>query len=158
MAAAKKQPTLVTVNRNWQLAFIAAMVVTQLISTGTVLWMFTRHGNYIGSGTWAFQVSQWVYPLLFVAAAYPFVRKRIVGIVPKIFWMIFVATIGLVAWSAVMLLLNGMFALNNWWPQITSADKSWWSAFGITWTEMLVFWVLYCLGLWLIASEGERRR
>jgi hypothetical protein len=154
---AKKHPTLVTINRNWQLAFITAMVVTQLLSVGTILWMFTRHSAYISGGTWAYQVSQWAYPLLFLGAAYFFVRKRIVGVLPQLFWMVFVSTIGLVAWSALGLLLNALFSLYNWWPQVTSSDRSWWSAFGITWTEMLVLWALYCLGLWLIAREGKRR-
>lgn len=156
-AKPKKQPTLVTINRNWQLAFIVAIVVTQLISVGTILWMFTRHSAYISGGTWAFQISQWVYPLLFLAAAYFFVKKRIVGLVPQLFWMMFVTTIGYVAWSAVDVFLNSLFAINNWWPQVTRADSSWWSAFGITWSEMFVVWVLYCLGLWLITREGKRR-
>jgi hypothetical protein len=156
-AKSKKQPTLVTINPTWQLAFIVAMVVTQVISVGTILWLFTRHGNYISSGTWAYQIVQWLYPLLFVGAAYFFVRRRVTGLMPRLFWMVFVATIGVAFWGTLQLLLNALFSAFSWWPQVTSADNSWWSAFGITWTEMFVLFALYCTGLWLIAREGKRR-
>jgi hypothetical protein len=156
-AKAKKLPTLVTINRSWQLAFITAIVAAQAVAIGTVLWMFTRQIHYVSSGTWAFQISQWVYPLLFLGASYAFVRKRVVGAVPRAFWAVFLTTIGMVAWYALEGLLNAMFNIFSWWPQITSADKSWWSAFGITWTEMIVLFSVYCLVLGLIARERSRK-
>lgn len=156
-AKAKKQPTLVTINRRWQLIFTVSLVATQLLGAATMLWMFTRHGSYISGGTWAFQISTWLYPLPFLAAAYLFVRKRILGFVPTTFWMVFLTTIGVSSWYAIDAVLNAAFNVFNWWPQAANTDRSWWSAFGITWTEMFVVFVLYCLGLWLVTRQGKRR-
>lgn len=157
VAKAKKQPDLVTIPRRWQVIFILAMVAAQLTSVGVFLWQFIRLSHYISGGTWAFQVSQWIYPLLYVVASLAFVRRRVVGVVPRLFWMIFLSTIGIVVYEALQTLLNMMFNIFNWWPQVTSADKSWWSAFGITWVEMFVVFAVYCLVLWLAAQERKRR-
>lgn len=155
-AKAKKPSKLVTIDRGWQGAFIVAMAFAQIVSIATVLVGFLRLSHYVSSGTWTFQVVGWLYPLLYLGVAYLFVSRRISGNYPRLFWAMFIATMGVIVYGALQGLLTMMFSVFNWWPQVTSADRSWWTAFGVYWSQMAAIFGLYCLVLWVISRERKR--
>lgn len=156
--ATKKQivPTVVTLNPQWQLTFIIALILAQALSVATMIWSFVRVSHYVSSGTWTFQVVTWLYPLLYVLAGYLFARRRVRGTVPRLFWAMFIGTTGMIIYSALQMLLNFMFSWFNWWPVIGPDDKSIWSAFGITWLQMAALFAVYAVALWAVAVRKRR--
>ena len=158
MARAKTgKPTLVTIPPRWQLVFITAAIGSQVVFVAMMLASILRFSHYQSSGTWAFQITQWVYPLLYLAVGYIYARRRIKGMLPTLFWATFIATIGMTVWGVVQSVLSYVYSALNWWPVVGPDDKSWWSAFGTIWTQMLVAFGLYCLALGVIVWKDKRR-
>lgn len=154
---AVKTPTNVTINRRWQLVFVVTAIGSQIVFVAVMLASIFRFTHYQSSGTWAFQITQWVYPLLYLVAGYLFARRRIKGFLSVLFWATFVTTISLTVWGIIQSVLNYLYSVFNWWPVVSAHDKSWWAAFGTTWLQMGVVFVLYCGVLGLITWRGKRR-
>jgi len=148
MVGSNDAPKTVTITRPWQLTFIGGVVAAQALFVGTMLWSFTRHGTYISAGTWVWQVTTWVYPLLYVAAGYAFVMSRVRGLVPRLFWSVFLATIGYFVYAALGMPLN--YIRSNVFNYTYSNDPSLWSAFGWDWSVMAALFALFCLSLLVI--------
>ncbi len=146
-----KTPNVVTITAPWQLTFLAAMVLGQLSWVVLLLWTYVLHHGYMGVGTWTWQISYWVYPLFYVAASYAFICSRVRGALPRLFWAVFLATIG----EAVYTFTSSIF---NWlrFDVIRAAaptGNGLWAAFGWDWVHMGVVFGLFCLTLYIVARR-----
>ena len=148
-AKAQKNPTVVTITTNWQLAFIVALVAASAVSTGQIIYGMVRLSHYVSSGTLMVQTSMWVYPILYLAIAWLFVQRRIRGTVPRLFWAILVTAIGMSIYGIVSTLSQVVM----WETHYTITGDSVWSAFGVNWTVMGIMLVLYCVALGVIAKR-----
>ena len=153
MAIAKNQTnaSVVSITTPWQLVFVTALVLSQALWVAVYLWSFTRRGVYTSYGTWMFQASYWVYPLLYVVAGYVFAwRQRIRGLVPRLFWAVFLAAIGTAVYNGSTVLLRW---LENHVGRYDPSRSGLWAAFGWEWTGMGTMFVLFCLALVVIARR-----
>ena len=150
--ATTKTPTNVTIPQRWQLAFIAATAGAYLVTNLQIVWGMVRISRYVSSGTLAIQMSMWLYPLVYLLAAYLFVRPRIRGSVPRLFWAMLVAAIGTFVYDMV----GAISQVVRQETRYTIQGNSIWDAFGYDWTLMAVMLVLYVATLWAIGSRGKR--
>lgn len=147
----QKNPTVVTITTNWQLAFIVALVAATAASTGQILYGMFRLSHYVSPGTLAIQTSMWVYPILYLAIAWLFVQRRIRGAVPQLFWAVLVTVIGMSVYGIASILSQ----IVRWEVHYTVTGTGVWAAFGVDWIIMAAMLVLYCAALGVIA---KRRR
>lgn len=149
--AVKKTPTVVTITAPWQVAFMVAVVLSQLAWMVVLLWSYTQHGAYVSFGTWLWQVSVWLYPLLYVGAGYWYVRRRVQGKMPRLFWAVFLATIAYGFYMAEGALSNWLrFNIIHFLPPHGNGV---WAAFGWDWLQMGVLFALFCLVLGVLANR-----
>jgi hypothetical protein len=147
----------VTITRPWQLAFLFSAVASQLSATAYIVWAFSRSGSWVSASTWTYQIVYFTYPLLFVAAALLFLRRRVSGTLPRLFWASFLATIGC---FASMVITTGVQAIQTSWlrDHYYGADASIWNSFSWQWTGMGAAFALYCGSLAYVAWRVKRPR
>ncbi len=129
------------------------MLLAQVMVVAQLLWVYARFIHYMSAGTWAFQVSTWGYPLLLVIIAWVFGLGRVLGWLPRLFWAVFIAAMGVAAFSIVQTVTSILMTTFHWQ---SGSGTSWWAAFGVPWTEMMVLVVLYTIALGVIARRGKR--
>ena len=156
MAQLKKKTTntTVTITKPWQIAFIVTALLSQLIWVGMVLWAYTRPDHWIGGGTWTFQILSWFYALAYLLVAFVFIRRRIRGTLPRLFWSFFIATIGYLAYSTLSALAS--WARGNWIGYSSSTDTGLWAAYGWEWTVMIAVFVGYALTLCAVLWKAKK--
>ncbi len=155
----KHASTVVTIPRPWQIAFITALVLSQLVYVALSVWSFFGYNHSMNGGGWglqAFQAVQFAYPILFAVAGYVFIRRRVAGTVPRWFWALFLATIALIIHFALQVPIN--LLLNSLMQPVYGSNNNpgWWYNFGWMWAEMAVYFVLFCGGLAWISRRGKR--
>lgn len=151
-AAVPKTPQNVTIPSRWQLAFVAALIGSVLISDGAMSWNMFRISRYVSGGTLAIQMSMWLYPVVYLLVALVFVQKRVRGVRPRFFWGVLVATIGTAVYQAVGAVLQVYLQETHY----TIHGSSLWDSFGIDWVLMAVMFVLYVGTLVFISRKGKR--
>jgi hypothetical protein len=156
VAAKKPVPVLVTIDRKWQLTFIAAVVLWQVGTVATMLWAYFRIIHYMSFGTWMFQATQLVYPVLYAGVAYLFIRKKIQGRVPTLFWTLFVTSIGMLIAQVIASAINTGITIFNLWPTI-GANASWWQQYGWSVLPLIIATALY-IGTLMALTWGVKRR
>ena len=154
--AKKSTPVLVTITRPWQLVFVSIMLLSQIIIVAQLLWAYARFIHYLSAGTWAFQISTWGYPVMLVIIAWIFGLGRVLGWLPRLFWAVFLATMGVAAFNVVQTVTNMLMTTFHWQSGIGANGTSWWAAFGVPWAEMMVLVVLYTVALGVIARRSKR--
>lgn len=153
---AKTTPTVVTITKPWQSAFIAAAIASQALWVGMFVWNFTRPHQYINAGTWTWQITTWAYPLLFLGIGYFFASRRVRGTLPRLFWAMFLTVMGYMLYSTGSVAFNWL-APHIFYPHIAPGDTSLWAAFGRDWTEMLVVLLAYTVVLGVLDRRSKRR-
>lgn len=144
----------VTITRNWQLTFIAVMVLAQLFALYYLVDGLLHYARYFKDGTFIYQSVQNLYPVLYALAGWIFARNRVVGTMPKLFWAVFVAVIGLAVYSTTQLPLLFM---SHWVSAIAGSNgKAWYQGIYWMWAQMAVVFALYCGGLWYIKRRSGK--
>jgi hypothetical protein len=152
----KKSASIVTISRPWQLVFLASVFLSQLVSIIFLAWMFGDRNNGEGIKLWVYQLTYWLQPLAYFLVGLLFAWRRIVGLVPRLFWASFIATAGYLVYMASSAFITTVQArlIINYGPDTNS---HWWSAFGWSWTEMLVVFALYCGALGFVACRARQK-
>lgn len=151
-----KSSSIVTITRPWQWAFLLSAAASQVSATAYIVWAFSRPDGWVSASTWTYQIVYFAYPLLYVAAALLFMRRRVSGTLPRLFWATFLATTG---YLASMVLSTGVQAIQTSWMRNHYYDSSSvWSTLGWQWSGMGVAFVLYGCGLAYISWRSKHRR
>jgi hypothetical protein len=153
MKAAKRipalQPKLIVTKRSQQI-FLGVMAFVYLSSVVSPLLLFVGKGAYVSSGTWIFQIVQWLMPLLFFGLTLPFAYRHYRTWITRLYVAAFLALTGLLTFGA----LAGLeYSIRfKWFPPVITDihDNSLWTVFGHEWLVMLVGLALYLgvIGMW----------
>ncbi len=146
-----KHPLSVTIPRHWQLVFIATIIASQLISIIQIAWSMIRISHYVSSGTLIFQITSWLYPALYLLAAYLFLERRVRPGVPRLFWAVLIATVGVLVYQAANAIQNIALAEAHY----VAHGGGLWNTFGVSWTLMVVVFVLFCVVLGTVSQKGK---
>jgi hypothetical protein len=150
-----KNSANVTISRPWQIAFLIIVGGAQLLFTLFMLWSQFRYHQRTDSAALSLMFSQTFYPLLFVLVGYAYALRKVQGTIPRLFWAVFLAMLGLSLYYSLQLpvtYLSNAFGLYSYGP-----NNNWWSSVGWVWVQMSVVFVLYCLTLWLITRRSKGR-
>jgi hypothetical protein len=155
--APKKAPTVVTITKPWQIVFIDAVVGSQIAWYLIVFWPYVRrHGNAEMDGaSWIWLLSNALYPLLYVAVSYLFVRRRVIGAIPTAFWALFLATIGCLGYNAVMTIISWLRIDDQRYAVIH--DTGLWSLYGWHWSVMAVIFAIFTVALMGVARKPIKK-
>jgi|GEM_PF-2234675 len=150
--ADKKNATL-NLTTHWQWAFVGVMVISYAVQVGSILRSFVQAG-FIGFGTWLFQVTSWVYPVVLALVGLVFAWHRTKSWAYRIFWAVFLAVIASVITNAITMVVEQVRSANNWF--YTGSSNNLWLAFGWEWSIMLVCLAAYIAFLYKIYRKGKR--
>ena len=152
MARTQASKEVLSLSANWQAFFVAATTVGWLSQTLAVAIVLVS--DYTSAGTWAFQITSWLLPVvmfgvaLMLFAYYGSWLKRL-----------FIASLA----STIGMSLYTMFSIweerlrNTYFPAAASpGDTSWWSAFGNEWFVMLVSLLVYAAVLYAVTQKQRR--
>lgn len=151
---AKSDAHLLTLSANWQALFITGVLLAWLSTLTSTLLVLTR--GYVGGGTWVFQLTTWVHPIVFFVAAFVLLAHYR-PVMKRVFMACFATVTGMALYSAV-----AIWEQQAWYSYYTVAhpvaanDTSWWTAYGNDWTMMLASLVIFAGGLYLATRKSRR--
>jgi hypothetical protein len=124
------------VSRNWQLAFVAMTILSWIVGIATMfIWAST---GYTSVGTWTYQITQSVVPLLWFLGALWFVWSRYKARLHKVFAASFVTVVGYGIFAMASSLENTLHY--RFYPPVIKNinDNSLLTAFGHDWLVMSI--------------------
>lgn len=133
-ASASPKNAAFLVSRNWQIAFIVITVISWFSWLVYLLIWSTK--SYFSVGTWTYQVSQTVLPILWFAVALWFSWNRYASRLHKIFSAAFISSVGFGVFSLLSTLENTL--RYRFYPPVIKnpSDNSLLTAFGHDWLIM----------------------
>lgn len=132
-------------SRNYQLAFIIAIVLVWL--SPIILLLIWLSNEYINAGSQLIQLSYIALPLVFVLVAYLFSMKKYKQPLHRIFMAFFIGTIGFSVYGALSSIENSL-RYKFYPPQISDFnDTSLLTAFGREWLVMGVAITVFAITL-----------
>lgn len=146
------QSAKVTIGRTGQLAFVIAVASVEVANFINAYTTYFRSYVVRHSYPVAFHLSEFIFPLLFVIVGYMFAKRNIQGTIPKVFWAVLLATIGLCAFQGfeqleiwISILLPGTSPYGPLWlnPNVVLAEES-------------VVFATYCYVVWRADRKGMR--
>lgn len=155
-APSKLQPSLVTIDRKWQIAFIVSIIGAQAIIATYMMWTVFHYAHHFSFGLWSYQIMWTLGPLLFLIVGWLFSLHRVRGTVPRLFWGTLLATVGVIIYSALQIPVNDLLVHLHILNYQNGAN-SWWLQYGFVWTQYVVMFLLYTTALTVIAFRGKRR-
>ena len=147
-----KVPMNVTVSRPWQIAFIVVLIAGQIVGAGSIWWSLVHISHYASLGTWVFQSSYWLYPILYLGAGYLFMKGRVQGTLPRLFWAVLLTTLGATVAQACSVIANYIRIAS-----VQPYGDGIWSTFGGYWIQMAVVFLAYVLVLAVIRQRSSKR-
>jgi hypothetical protein len=151
---AKSDAHLLVLSANWQALFITAAVLGWLSMVAVTILSYAT-SRYFSTGTWVFQITLWVQPVVFFVAAFVLLAHYR-QVVQRIFMACLSATIGMALYDAASLWEERAWSNYLALHPISATDTSMWSAFGNEWTMMLVGLAVYVGGLYIVTRKSRR--
>lgn len=139
-----------------QQVFIAALGLSWLISLLTMVIMYTGNRGYLSSGTWTFQLSVWIYPVVYMVTAFFFIRKRYRTGLGRLFSAGIIGQSGLFLYQALYSVWTALSFHYQWFMNQTS--NSVWAAFGREWVAMIVGFALFMGALGLVDRRWKTKK
>jgi hypothetical protein len=124
----------------------------QLLQTCSMLLSVFSYSRHITFGERSFQVLQFIYPLFFVGIAYVFVRNRVRGTLPRLFWAYLIAVMGLVTYFGLQLPLDFLLSRLNIGP-FSLIRPGGWARGGWVWIQLGIGVTAYSIVLIAIARK-----
>lgn len=149
MAKSKKSTQSdISISSKWQTAFVVVALLGGAVPLVSML--FWNIGNYVGVGTWAFQLSYGLLPILFFIAAAIYAWPKYKTTLHKLFATTLLAFVGFGGFNIVST-LESAIRYRFFPPVITDVrDDSLLTAFGHDWAVMGLGFVVFVLVLiWL---------
>lgn len=144
----------ITITAGLQISFLASVALLWLASIAASSLPALFYAGYVGLGTWLFQASMWLHPLLFFVIALFYSWKKFPQLLPKLFSAALVATVGVFFYGGVSSIINMFrYRYNILMPDSNSSGII--NAFGYDWLIMLIGLVLF--GLVLGMSDYRKR-
>ncbi len=151
----QKSPTTnktVGLSPKLQVYFLIAITIFWAAEVGAVATAYVGPNAYVNAGTWAYQISQWLLPVVYVVLAYGIMRKKYHGFLNRLFMAGFVSSIALMLFYAFFMIENTVrFHLKLFIPDYTNTGL--WNAFGHDWVVMLLGLAAYVA---VLARQEEK--
>jgi hypothetical protein len=154
----KKAPSKVSRSKNkdislstfYQKLFIVTVIASWLIEALVILHDFVH--SYANAATWTFQVSTWLYAILFFVLGLAYALPRYTDWLRRTFVGTLLAVIGMGAYNAVNS-AESFWYTNYYTKHHPVTGSSYWSSFGNAWTVMIIGLALYLGLLWWIRGK-----
>ena len=152
--ASSSRSHVINLSANWQALFITATVLGWLSMIVSTVFTFGTDG-YINTGTWLFQITTWLLPLVFFAVAYVQLG-RYQAAMQRIFVACLASTIGMALYGVLATWEYKIWIAYTFTHPVSANDTSVWSAFGNDWLMMASGVVVFAAGLY-VATRLSRR-
>ena len=152
--ASSSRSHVINLSANWQALFIVATVLGWLSLVVSMVYTFGTSG-YISTGTWLFQITTWLLPLVFFAAAYIQLGQYSARM-HRIFVACLASSIGMALYGVVATWEYRLWSAYTFTHPIAADDTSLWSAFGNEWLLMGASVVVFAVGLYLATHLSRR--
>lgn len=152
---ASKKNAAFLVSRNWQIAFTVVTITSWFLWLIYLLIWSTK--SYFSAGTWVFQISQTVFPLLWFGIALWFSWSRYASRLHKVFSAAFITAVGYGLFQLLSTLENTLHY--RFYPPVIAdpSDHSLFTAFGHDWLVMAIGLVVF-VGLITGKKYTQKRR
>lgn len=145
----KKDDRSITVSPFYQRLFTGAALWGWLAAQIILLRQFSQRGSYVNGGTWTFQITMWVFPVVFFALSLWFAVKRYAYWRQRFFFSMLLTVAGLSIYDGIMS-VEQYFYINYYTRNYPITGQSYWASFGNDWTMMLIGVALFAGALlWL---------
>lgn len=138
-----------------QVAFLIGISLYYLVGIVAVLQTFVAPGTFVTAATWAYQVSIWALPLLYVLLGMSFVWRRYKHTLERLFFGSLLGVVGFVVYSAFLTIMTMLNAQYRWFVQ-DFQNPNIWNAFGFNWALMMIGVTIFTGILALMHRKRER--
>lgn len=140
----------VSVSPFYQRLFVAALLWGWL--AGQVMLLRLYLDSYINHGTWTFQVTMWMYPVVFFALSLWAVAGRYAIWRARLFFAMLLTAAGLSVYNGLMAVEQYFY--NNYTRSHPIMGGSYWSVYGNEWVAMILGIVLFAGALLYVRKRG----
>jgi len=139
----------VTLPPFYQQLFVVAVVGGWLVELLVMVHTFTH--TYISAGSWAFQITNWLFPVALFVLSLAYVARTYSGWRRRLFWATLLTVVAMSIYGCVSLLESLWY--NNYSHSHPITGNSDWAVFGNDWIMMGVGLLIYIVLLFWIRRE-----